>query len=409
MNNHQKHVVIIGGGAAGFFAAVNIAGIQPDMQVTILEQTNKLLHKVIISGGGRCNVTHACFDYRELVKNYPRGNKELLSVFARFHPAHTVAWFQQRGVALKTEEDGRMFPATDKSYTIADCLMQEAKRTGVRIIMKCAVEEMYHQNGQWTLITNQTTLTADVVLFATGSSHRAWNLLQHLGHTIVPPVASLFTFHVADPLISGLQGLSVPNATVLLPEHPKFKLLPAPLLITHWGLSGPAVLKLSAFAARELAACHYRFPILVNWCGHPQAKVMDELLRAKQTTPRKVVAANPMYQIPRRLWERITGSVTGLGEKNFADASRQQLQQLCARLTAYLMPVSGKSAFKDEFVTAGGVHLQEVDFKTMQSKVLPNVYFAGEVLDIDAVTGGFNFQAAWSTAWVAAQSISQLI
>lgn len=405
MSNFRKHIVIIGGGAAGFFAAINCAQKNPEYRITILEQSSKTLQKVKISGGGRCNVTHACFDNHELVKNYPRGEKQLLSVFSKFNPTHTIEWFEQRGVELKAEEDGRMFPITDESQTIIDCFWNEVKLTGVSVFTNCTVDALEKTDAGWIVKTNQQDMAADAVLVAAGSSLRIWKVLETVGHSIVPTVASLFTFNIQHALLTGLQGLSVKNGVVELPDSPKIVLPPSPLLITHWGISGPAVLKLSAFAARELATCNYRFPIKINWCGSSESDVLNDLIQLKQASPRKNISTNSLYGIPTRLWERICQHAKGISNKNYADASKENLQSLAGLLTGCELKVNGKSTFKEEFVTAGGVDLSEIDFKTMQSKKIPGLYFAGEVLDIDAITGGFNFQAAWSTAWVAAQSM----
>lgn len=405
MSNFRKHIVIIGGGAAGFFAAINCAQKNPDYRITILEQSSKTLQKVKISGGGRCNVTHACFDNRELVKNYPRGEKQLLSVFSKFNPTHTIDWFEQRGVELKAEEDGRMFPITDNSQTIIDCFLQEINQAGVSVITNCTVDALEFDGGKWRVKTNKQDWTADALLVAAGSSLRLWKVLETVGHHIVTPVASLFTFNIQHALLTGLQGLSVKKATVQLTQYPAIELAPSPLLITHWGLSGPAVLKLSAVAARELAECSYRFSIKINWCGLSETSVLNDLVQFKHSSPKKNITANPLYGIPLRLWERICQQVKGISNKNYADASKETLQSLARWLSSCELKVNGKSTFKDEFVTAGGVDLHEIDFKTMQSKKMPGLYFAGEVLDIDAITGGFNFQAAWSTAWVAAHSM----
>lgn len=403
MSAPKKHVVVIGGGAAGFFAAINCAEKNPDYRVTILEKSSSVLNKVKVSGGGRCNVTHACFDVRELVKNYPRGEKQLLGPFTRFNPSNTIDWFRERGVEIKREDDGRMFPVTNSSQTIIDCFLQQATKLGVKVRMQCGVDELSITNNQLSIKTSSgETLPADAVIVTTGSAHSVWKMLEGTGHTIVPPVASLFTFNIKDERINGLQGLSVDSAIVKV-QSPKFKVQSntGALLITHWGLSGPAILKLSAFAARELAALNYKFQIEVNWCDKSFNEAKDTLLQFKKNHAKKNVMANPLFGIPKRLWERLFNSAL----LNFADLSNAQIESLASALTASRFNVNGKSTFKDEFVTAGGVDLREVDFKTMQSKKVAGLYFAGEVLDIDAITGGFNFQAAWTTAWVAAGSI----
>ncbi len=403
----MKHVVIIGGGAAGFFAAINCAENNPDYKITILEKSSSLLNKVKISGGGRCNVTHACFDAKELVKFYPRGEKQLLGPFTRFNPSNTIDWFNQRGVEIKREDDGRMFPASNSSQTIIDCFLNEAKRLGVKIRMQCGVEEISIQHSEFRIKTSTgEEIIADAMIVTTGSSHRVWKMLEELGHTIVAPVPSLFTFNIKDERIKGLEGLSVPNAAVrVLGTNSTFSVPNSPLLITHWGMSGPAILRLSAWGARELAEVNHRFEVEVNWVNKDLNTVQETLKQFKLSNPKKGVSTNPLFGIPKRLWERLTTLNFKLQTLNFADLSNQQIDSLAKELTASRFLVSGKSTYKDEFVTSGGVSLSEVDFRTMQSKKVPNLYFAGEVLDVDAITGGFNFQAAWTTAFIASQTI----
>jgi len=395
----MKKVVIVGGGAAGFFAAMQCAVANDNVQVTILEKSPQLLYKVKISGGGRCNVTHACFDARQLVKFYPRGEKQLIGPFTKFNPTHTIEWFAARGVALKKEADGRMFPTTDSSQTIIDCFLEEAARVRINVRTQVGVEDILPQPEKgFLVVTNRgETIAADIVIITTGSAARMWQILETLGHTIVPAVPSLFTFNVRDPRIADLMGLSVGNAQVNVLGT---KLTASgPLLITHWGMSGPAILRLSAWGARELAERNHQFQIAVNWTGeHTYAQVLDELKQYKQQHPKKNIIGNPLFGLPRRLWEKLI-VVDGL----YADASFKKLEAMAQILAASQFDVKGKSTNKDEFVTAGGVQLNEVDFKTMQSKKIRGLYFAGEVLDIDAITGGFNFQAAWTTAYLAGQ------
>lgn len=396
----MNHIAVIGGGAAGFFAALRCAERYPAATITLFEKTDKLLYKVRISGGGRCNVTHHCFEVAELCKNYPRGHRELRGPFSRFGPQHTVAWFAQQGVRLKTEADGRMFPVTDNSETIAGCFLQLAQQTGIHIRTRCGLQQLQPTATGWVVhTTSGQAYTADAVIVTTGSNHGIWHELTALGHTIVPPVPSLFTFHIQSPLLQGLAGISVPLATVSL-QQPERITTSGPLLITHWGLSGPAVLKLSAWGARALAGVNYRCTIQVNWVGGlPYQTVLDELKERKQQHPRQQPLAQPLYHIPQRLWKSLLQPIAP--QLRYADLSNAQLQHMAATLTQCSLPVNGKSTHKDEFVTAGGVDLKEVDFKTMQSKLHKGLFFAGEVLDIDAVTGGFNFQAAWTTAWIA--------
>lgn len=397
-----KQVLIVGGGAAGFFAAMACAEHNPDLHITILEKSPKLLAKVKISGGGRCNVTHACFDARELVKFYPRGQKQLLGPFTRFNPSHTIQWFESRGVDLKTEGDGRMFPVTDDSQTIIDCYLREAKRLGIAIKTQCGVDAVEFKEGVWEVTTgNKQKLKADALVITTGGTQQVWKMLADAGVRIVPPVPSLFTFNINVPVLKGLEGISVPNAAVRV-EGSKLS-SGGPLLITHWGLSGPAVLKLSAYGARDFAAVDYKFSIQVNWLGERStAQVIETLKNYKLQHAKQQVIKNALYGLPMRLWERLAPY-----SFNYADLSNKHIDLIAQNLTALRLPVNGKSTFKEEFVTAGGVDLQEIDFKTMQHKNLPGLYFAGEVLDIDAVTGGFNFQAAWTTGWIAGTAIAE--
>lgn len=402
-----KNIIIIGGGAAGFFAAINCAQKNPDYQVTILEKSSSVLNKVKVSGGGRCNVTHACFDAKELVKYYPRGEKQLLGAFTKFNPSHTLDWFEQRGVEIKKEADGRMFPISDSSQTIIDCFLSEAKMLGVVVKMQCGVDGLRVVGSGFRVNTSTNEeFKADAVIINTGSSHNVWKMLETLGHKIIAPVPSLFTFNINDERIKGLQGLAVQEAVVKICNSKSvFSIPSSALLITHTGMSGPAILRLSAWGARELAAVNHQFEIQVNWVNKDFNSVKETLKLFRQNHPKKGVATNPLFGIPKRLWERITTRISQPVTLNFADLSNQQIESLAYELTAARFKVSGKSTFKDEFVTAGGVDLAEIDFRTMQSKIVPNLYFAGEVLDIDAITGGFNFQAAWTTAFIASQTI----
>lgn len=399
------NIVIIGGGAAGFFAAITAAERLPEARVIILERGNAVLQKVKVSGGGRCNVTHACFDARELVRYYPRGSRELLAPFLRFGPQETVEWFERRGVRLKTESDGRMFPVTDDSQTIIECLWNAAKRAGVELRTGARVERLEPVGGQWRIhLTRLEPLTADRVLVAGGSSDALWTMLGQLGHHIVQPVPSLFTFNIKDDRLRDLAGVSVPAATVQV-EGAKLQ-ANGPLLITHWGVSGPAILRLSAWGARDLHHLNYHFSIKINWLGDtPGAEVLAELNRMKQENAKKQMAARAQFGLPQRLWERLVAAAGLPAELRWADAGKSGLQALATQITAGVFPVRGKSTFKEEFVTAGGVDLREVNFKTFESKLFPHLYFAGEVLDIDAITGGFNFQAAWTGGWIAGREM----
>lgn len=398
-------IIIIGGGAAGFFAAITAAEANPSADVSILERGKDVLQKVKISGGGRCNVTHACFLPSELVKNYPRGEKALLGPFMRFSAQDTIDWFAQRGVKLKMEDDGRMFPTTNNSQTIVDCLERAADAANVKILRGYRVEDLEYIDNQWLVKTNRQSFTADKVLIAAGSSTAVWDLLKKLGHTIIEPVPSLFTFNIKDKRIDGLAGLSVPLATVQV-EGTKLK-TQGPLLITHWGMSGPAILKLSAWGARHLHDAKYEFKIRINWTGKLNAEEVKIELTDNFKTKylKKQIDKTPQYNISTRLWQRFLEAANIPETMIWADISKKQIQNLAEQLTQSTYEVKGKSTFKDEFVTAGGVKLDEVNFKTFESKRLPNLYFAGEILDIDAITGGFNFQAAWTGGWIAGEAM----
>jgi predicted Rossmann fold flavoprotein len=403
---HTPTTVIIGGGAAGFFAAINLAEKNREQQIIILEKSAQLLGKVKVSGGGRCNVTHACFEPKELVKFYPRGNKALLSPFYSFNANDTVEWFKSRGVRLKTEADGRMFPVTDNSQTIIDCFLSEAKKYGVKIRTEEGVVRIEKTDVGWNVITNkEKTIAAENIIVAAGSSPQMWNILKALGHTIVAPVPSLFTFNVKDKRIDGLPGVAVTNASVHIQNtHQKQS---GPLLITHWGFSGPAVLKLSAWAARELHAVQYQFNIVINWnADYTLPQVQEYFASCRKNQPKQKVTSHSFPNIPSRLWQRLA-EAANIQHENWSDVTSAKMQSLAQQVTQCTFSVNGKSTFKDEFVTAGGVDLNEVNFKTMESKLHPNLFFAGELLDIDAVTGGYNFQAAWTTAWIAAEAIMQ--
>lgn len=396
-------VIIIGGGAAGFFAAISCKTHFPNAQVSLLEKSDKMLAKVKISGGGRCNVTHSCFDVKELAAHYPRGERYLKKAFGLFNPSHTVAWFKERGVALKTEEDGRMFPVTDNSQTIIDCLLTEARKLGVQIKMRTPVKSIQKQNGKFRVeMANGGIKLADKVIVATGGSPRpaGFKWLQDLGHSVEEPVPSLFTFNMPGEEIKKLMGISVnPVEVRVVGEKLKSR---GPLLITHWGMSGPAILKLSAFGARLLNARDYNFSILVNWAGTLREEDVKNVLMqtTRDNSQKKISNVNPLG-LPGRLWEYLLQK-TGLGEDmTWSSPGSKWLNRLAHTLCNDAYKVEGKTTFKEEFVTCGGVSLTEVDMKSMQSKIMPGLYFAGEVLDVDGVTGGFNFQAAWTTGYLA--------
>lgn len=403
----MKKVVIIGGGAAGFFSAINCAEKNPEYQIAILEKSSTILNKVKISGGGRCNVTHACFDVNELIKFYPRGGKQLLGPFTKFNPSTTIRWFAERGVVLKREPDGRMFPVTNLSQTIIDCFIKEARNHKVQLRTKCGAEEIKQKGAGFEIKTSTNEIIlADVVVLTSGSNQQVWKIAEQLGHHIVPPVASLFSFNISDKRIQGLEGLSVSEALVKIKHQANQRShQPAPLLITHWGLSGPAVLRFSSFAARELADRHYQFEIEVNWINKTLPWTIEQLKQAKNKLARKAVWGYPQFSLPRRIWESMANHSAISSGQNFADLSNTQINFLAHELTCSCFTVKGKSTNKDEFVTCGGVDLAEVDFRTMMSRKVSNLFFAGEVLDIDGITGGFNFQAAWTTSYLASQAI----
>ena len=398
----MKKVIIIGGGASGFFTAANIDTKLYD--VTILEQNSDVLQKVKISGGGRCNVSHACFDPRELVQFYPRGNKELLSVFTKFQPGDTMNWYEEHGVALKIEDDNRIFPESNSSQSIIDCLVNECRKKNVKILTKQTVTEILPQENGYKIHTTDQNYFADYVVFSTGSSPKAFKILEKLGHQIVAPVPSLFTFNIKNEILKDLMGTSFQYVNI---EIPKLNLEESgSLLITHWGLSGPAILKLSAWGARELAALKYQFEIIVNFIGTASEDALEIFKNFKENEPKKSIGQTKIFDITNRFWQRIL-FVSGIDTaKQIANINNKEMQKIIENLCCCRMNVTGKSTFKEEFVTAGGVDLKEMDFKTMKSKKLPNFYISGEVLNIDAVTGGFNFQACWSEGWLIAQDLN---
>ncbi|MDF9828204.1 putative Rossmann fold flavoprotein [Ereboglobus sp. PH5-10] len=413
-----QRIVIAGGGAAGYFAAITCAEAcaQSDIraEITLIEAAPQPLAKVRISGGGRCNVTRACFDPRELVKGYPRGARELLGAFHRWQPRDTIEWFESRGVPLITQPDSRMFPAADSSQAIIDCLQHAAARAGVKVRTKCglanAVASAAPRSFNLALSTGET-LPCDRLLIATGGgakSGAALTIAEKLGHAIEPPVPSLFTFNIDDPRLRDLAGFAVPRAATAIPgSTPKLRET-GPMIITHWGLSGPAILKISAWGARELHARNYHFPLTVNWLGPittEQARATLAATRASHAR-RQITTWNP-FALSSRLWERLAAAANIPSATTWANLSKTQLAALAAQCTACEFTVTGKSTNKDEFVTCGGVRLGEVDFKTMQSRVCPGLYFAGEVLDIDGITGGYNFQAAWTTGRLAGLAMAR--
>jgi len=403
----QQHLIVIGGGAAGFFCAVNAARLNPQLKVTIVEKNNKVLSKVKVSGGGRCNVTHACFDIGELVKYYPRGVNFLKKAFHWFNTNHTVQWFNDRGVQLKREEDGRMFPVTDSSQTIIDCLLREANKYKVEVLFQTDVKAITCIDGIFKVNTGAAApLTADYLCIACGGYPKAsqFDWLTQIGHTIEAPVPSLFTFNMPGNNITQLMGVSVESATVKI-AGTKLQQT-GPLLITHWGLSGPAVLKLSAWAARELAACDYKFSIVINWLpAFNEHSLKDEILFIRSRDASLKISGRNAFGLPSRLWQYFMELCEIKPDWRWADLPGRHQQKLIQALTAQLFLVSGKTTFKEEFVTCGGVTISEIDPQTLQSRIVPGIYFAGEILDVDGITGGYNFQHAWSSAWIAAQNM----
>ena len=398
----MKKVIIIGGGASGFFTAANIDTKLYD--VTILEQNSDVLQKVKISGGGRCNVSHACFDPRELVQFYPRGHKELLSVFTKFQPGDTMNWYEEHGVALKIEDDNRIFPESNSSQSIIDCLVNECRKKNVKILTKQTVTEILPQENGYKIHTTDQNYFTDYVVFSTGSSPKAFKILEKLGHQIITPVPSLFTFNIKNEILKDLMGTSFQYVNI---EIPKLNLEESgSLLITHWGLSGPAILKLSAWGARELVALKYQFEIIINFIGMASEDALEIFRNFKEKEPKKSIGQAKIFDITNRFWNRIL-LVSGIDTaKQIANINNKEMQKIIENLCCCRMNVTGKSTVKEEFVTAGGVDLKEMDFKTMKSKKLPNFYISGEVLNIDAVTGGFNFQACWSEGWLIAQDLN---
>lgn len=401
-----RELIVVGGGAAGFFATITAA--EGGARVTLLEKTSRFLDKVRISGGGRCNVTHACFESREFATRYPRGERELLAPFQKFSASDAVAWFAARGVKLKTEPDGRMFPTTDSSQTIVDCLFQAAEKAGVKLRLNCAVESVQkNMAGRFELkISGGEKIFCDKLLLATGGCRAAaaGQLAVSLGHSLVPPVPSLFTFQIETPWLRPLAGISVADAELAIPA---VKLRErGPLLVTHWGLSGPAILKMSAWGARELNQLDYKFPLLVNWLpGSNAEKILAEFQARRKSDGAKLIVNVPLFPLTARLWEQLVLAAGISREQRWSALARAEMQSLAQQLLRSEFSVTGKSLNKDEFVTCGGVKLTEVNFKTMESKLCPGLFFAGELLDIDGITGGFNFQAAWTTGFIAGSSV----
>ena len=401
--NQNFDIIIVGGGAAVFFTAINIVDKNPKLKVAILERGNEVLTKVRVSGGGRCNVTHACFEPNELIKFYPRGEKELRGPFHQFCSGDTVEWFSNHGVELKIEEDGRMFPVSNSSQTIIDCFLKATQKLGITVLTGQSVQSIFKKDNLLKIETQNENYIVEKLILSTGSNPKIWEMLQTFGHAIVSPVPSLFTFNIKDSRIKELPGVS---AIVSVKVKDTKLTSTGPLLITHWGMSGPAILKLSAWGARILFEKNYQFTIFVNWVNDIDADDAEKILKdLKQEHAKKAVSKKSPFAFPNRLWESLVLASNIPEETKWADLSKIQLQNLANQLTNSSFQVNGKSTFKEEFVTAGGIDLKEINFKTMESKLHENLYFAGEILNIDAVTGGFNFQNAWTSGFILANSL----
>lgn len=402
--NSNYDIIIVGGGAAGFFTAINIAEKNPQLKIAILERGKTVLEKVRISGGGRCNVTHACFVPNDLVKFYPRGEKELRGPFHQFCSGDTIEWFEKHGVELKIEDDGRMFPTSDSSQTIIDCFLGLTHTLKIDVLTGQSVQSLFHGDDYWKVETNHETFSCQKLVMTTGSNPKIWELLQTMNHTIIPPVPSLFTFNIKDARIKDLMGVSAFS-------HVKVKgtklEASGPLLVTHWGMSGPGILRLSAWGAIILAEKKYQFVIEVNWLNDVTFdEAMETLKELKQEHAKKVVSKKSPFEFPNRLWESLVLASGISNETKWADLTKIQLTNLANQLTNAQFQVNGRSTFKEEFVTAGGIDLKEINFKTMESKLHENLFFAGEIVNIDAITGGFNFQNAWTSGFIVANSIT---
>jgi predicted Rossmann fold flavoprotein len=403
-------IIVIGGGAAGFFGAITCKQFNPENEVIILEKTTKILAKVKVSGGGRCNVTHACFENNLLLKNYPRGHKELRKSFQEFSTKDTMAWFQSRGVKLKTEADGRVFPVSDNSESIIDCLVSEAEMLGVKVWQQQGVKSITPLDHGFSIHTDkESSIFADKVLIATGGSPQisGYNWLSKTNHTIVPPAPSLFTFNSPSGDFKDLMGITVPNALVRVAGTSFSQ--NGSLLITHWGFSGPAVLKLSAWAARDLAEKEYNFNILINWIGEDFTEVTLrgylELYRVENA--KKIVSSNQLFGLPQRLWKKLCSNADLSEEVRWGEIPKKQYNKLIDNLLNTPFEVKGKTTFKEEFVTAGGIKLSEINLETFESKLHSGLFFAGEVIDVDGVTGGFNFQNAWTSGYLSGRNMAE--
>ena len=402
--NQNFNIIIVGGGAAGFFTAINIVEKNPKLKVAILERGTEVLNKVRISGGGRCNVTHACFEPNELVKFYPRGEKELRGPFHQFCSGDTIEWFEKHGVELKIEADGRIFPVSNSSQTIIDCFLKATQKLGITVLTRQSVQSIFKKDSLWKVETQTENYLAEKLILATGSNPKVWEMLQNFGHAIVSPVPSLFTFNIKDSRIKELPGVAA-HVTVKVKDTKLSST--GPLLITHWGMSGPAILKLSAWGARILHDKNYQFTIFVNWLNDAEKADVEKMLKElKQEHAKKSVSKKSPFELTNRLWESLVLASGIESETKWADLSKIQLQNLANQLTNGTFQVNGKSTFKEEFVTAGGIDLKEINFKTMESKLHESLYFAGEIVNIDAITGGFNFQNAWTSGYIVASALS---
>lgn len=404
----QKNIIVIGGGASGFFAAINVAKCLPEAKIIILEKSNKLLSKVKISGGGRCNVTHNCRDNYDLATNYPRGNKVLKQVFARFNVQSTIDWFKENGVELRVEEDGRMFPISNDSQTIIDCFLKLTTQLAIKIELNCEVFAVKKQNNLFKLKTSVSEFEADAIICSIGGHNKLghYQFITNLGHTVEIPKPSLFTFNLLKhPINKNLQGIAAKRVAIKLAD--KKTEITGPLLITHWGFSGPAVLKLSAFEAEYFYDKNYGCVFFVNWVYPLKPNVITEKLNTIQINKRNALPySNTEFDLPKRLWEFLCKEAEIDNTKPWQEISKKQINKLVEILYNSTFKMQGKTIFKEEFVTCGGVALNEIDFKTMESKLIPNLFFCGEVINVDGVTGGFNFQNAWSTAWISANSLT---
>ena len=403
MNNYD--VLVVGGGAAGFFAAINTAEQNPKLKIAILERGSNVLSKVKISGGGRCNVTHAEFIPQELVLNYPRGQKELRGPFHNYMTGDTMEWFESRGVPLKIEEDGRVFPVSNSSQTIIDCFLEQVKKYKIEVLLNHPVQGIRYKNETWELDTIKGVFSTPKLLIATGSNPKIWKLLASLGHEVISAVPSLFTFNIKDPRLKTIPGVVATDVRVSVVDSNLES--EGPLLVTHTGLSAPSILKLSAYGALELAEKKYKFQIQVNFVKKTLLDCVAQLLETKKESPKKTILKSTQFKLPKRLWEQLVLASEIQADLRWADVNKDKIQALACQLTQAVFNVDGKSTFKEEFVTAGGVELRGVNFKNFESKHYKNLFFAGEVLNIDAVTGGFNFQNAWTSAFIAAQQLSK--